>query len=255
MASVEVLGIPVDNVTMLEAIQILLHAMRPGSPSRQVAFLNADCVNISYRDPVYRQSLQDSNWVFGDGIGVRLAAQAVGTPLVDNVNGTDLYPALMPVLALAGRSVYFLGARPGVAERMAQRARERWPGLQVAGVRHGYFSPEEEEGVVAEIRAARPDLLLVAFGAPRQDVWIRDNLDRLGARVAMGVGGLFDFYSGGIPRAPGWVRSLHMEWAYRLYQEPRRLWRRYLIGNAVFLTRVLGARLGLPAFLPEGARS
>lgn len=255
MTRVEILGLPVDDVTLPRAIEILIQAMRPGSPARQVAFLNADCVNLAAHDPGYRQTLRNADWVFGDGAGVRFAAWANGTRLQDNVNGTDLYPLLMRVMALAGKRVFFLGARPEVVAEVAARAEQNWPGLRVAGYHHGYFSAEEEDQVLEEIRQAKADLLLVALGAPRQDQWIRRNLNRLEVRVAMGVGGLFDFFSGRIPRAPAWVRSLHMEWGFRLFQEPARLWRRYLLGNPIFLARVLRAKLGTLTAAPEEVRS
>ena len=117
----------------------------------------------------------------------------------------------------------------------------RFPEVQISGFRDGYF--HDEESLIKTIRESRTDVLLVAMGVPYQDEWIAANLDRLGVRVAMGVGGLFDFYSGRIPRAPQWVRELGLEWAFRLCQEPGRMWRRYIIGNTVFLARVVSARI------------
>jgi N-acetylglucosaminyldiphosphoundecaprenol N-acetyl-beta-D-mannosaminyltransferase len=115
---------------------------------------------------------------------------------------------------------------------------ERYPQLKIAGARDGYFSPEEEEGVVDAINGSGARILLVAFGAPRQELWLARWRDRLLAPVSMGVGGLFDFYSGRIPRAPLWMREMGLEWVYRLMQEPGRMWRRYVIGNPLFLYRV-----------------
>ena len=120
---------------------------------------------------------------------------------------------------------------------------KNFPGLELAGWQHGYFSAEEEAKVIEDIRRSGADLVLVALGAPRQELWIRRCLGKLGAKVVIGVGGLLDFYSGRIPRAPRWIRKLGMEWCYRLYQEPRRLWRRYLVGNVVFLVRLAMIRL------------
>jgi N-acetylglucosaminyldiphosphoundecaprenol N-acetyl-beta-D-mannosaminyltransferase len=156
----------------------------------------------------------------------------------DNVNGTDLFPLLCDSLAKNGHSLYLLGAKPGVAAAVALWAQKNYPGLIIAGTQHGYFKPEENEQIVSTIRASKADVVLVAFGAPRQEAWINQNMTASGASVLMGVGGLFDYFSGMIPRAPLWMRKTGLEWLFRLLQEPTRLWRRYLIGNGVFLFRI-----------------
>ena len=130
----------------------------------------------------------------------------------------------------------------------------RYPGLRIVGARDGYFGPEEEEGVVEAINRSGARILLVAFGAPRQELWLQRWRDRLEPGVCMGVGGLFDFYSGRIPRAPAWMRELGLEWVFRLMQEPGRMWRRYVIGNPLFLSRVWRqARQPQRFVLPEPA--
>ena len=239
---IHLLGIAVDNVTLADAVELILQGLED-QRTRRACFVNADCVNLAFRDHAYRQVLQEADLVFADGSGMRLAGIVLGRRVRDNVNGTDLFPRLCKALAGRGKRIFLLGARPGIARRAAQWILDRFPGLAVAGYRDGYFSAEEESAVIEEIRHAQADVLLVAFGAPRQDIWIRDHLDRLGVKMALGVGGLFDFYSGRLPRAPRWIRKLGLEWAYRLYQEPRRLWKRYLIGNAAFLLRIFWARL------------
>jgi N-acetylglucosaminyldiphosphoundecaprenol N-acetyl-beta-D-mannosaminyltransferase len=125
-----------------------------------------------------------------------------------------------------------------VAEGVVRWLAKHHPGVELAGWRHGYFSAEEEAKVIEDIRRSGAELVLVALGAPRQELWIRRARSRLGAKVMIGVGGLLDFFSGRIPRAPRWIRKLGLEWCYRLCQEPKRLWRRYLVGNAVFLARL-----------------
>ena len=177
--------------------------------------------------------------------GVRVAGDLLGQPVRDNVNGTDLFPRLAAALEGTGKRIYLLGGRPGVAEGVARWLAKNYPGVELAGWRNGYFSAEEEATVIENIRRSGADMVLVAFGAPRQDLWIRGNLSRLGAKVVIGVGGLFDFFSGRIPRAPRWIRKLGMEWCYRLCHEPKRLWRRYLVGNVVFLARLAQLRLAM----------
>ena len=170
---------------------------------------------------------------------MKLAGRLLDQHVRENVNGTDLFPRLLERLENTGRRLYLLGARPGVPEAVQEHIARHHPGVQVCGVQHGYFTEDQEPAVVDAIREARADVLLVAFGAPRQDLWIARHLDRLGVKVAMGVGGLLDFYSGRISRAPEWMREIGLEWLYRFLMEPRRMWKRYFVGNAVFLGRVL----------------
>ena len=243
-----VAGVPLDNLTMREALDEIEAAI-DGGGSRQICFVNADCVNLAAGDREYADLLRSGPLVLPDGSGVRLAARLVGGRLRENVNGTDLFPLLCERLAARSGRLFLLGAAPGAAAQVARCAQSQHPGLQVVGIRHGYFTEDQEAEIVSEIRAARPDVLLVAMGAPRQEKWIARTLEDCGARAAIGVGGLFDFYSRRVPRAPAWLREIGMEWAYRLLQEPGRLWRRYLVGNVLFVARVLrsGAAEG-----PEG---
>jgi N-acetylglucosaminyldiphosphoundecaprenol N-acetyl-beta-D-mannosaminyltransferase len=241
---IKLFDIEIDNVTLQEAVEVILDRLDGDTPT-QISFVNADCVNIACRNAEYLEALQQSDLVFADGIGVRLAGDVLGQPVRENVNGTDLFPLLAAALAGGGKRVYLLGGRPGVADGVAEWLAENHPGVVVAGCRNGYFSGDEEDQVIEDIRRSGADLVLVAFGAPRQELWIRRCLPRLGAKVVIGVGGLLDFFSGRIRRAPRWVRKLGMEWCYRMYQEPRRLWRRYLVGNVVFLARLASMRLAL----------
>ena len=223
--------------------QIAGHVFGADGEMMQVAFVNPDCVNIARRDSRYRAILNGAALVLADGIGMRLAGRLLSRPFPENVNGTDLFPRLCQRLAVQGSSIYLLGARPGVAAEAAAWAGEHYPGLHIAGWRDGYFDEAESPAVAAAIRAAGPDVLLVAMGAPRQEAWIANHGKATGARVAIGVGGLFDFYGGRIVRAPLWMRELGMEWSWRLLQEPGRMWRRYLVGNFTFLGAVLLQRL------------
>lgn len=234
-ASLEIRGIRLLNLAMDEALAAIDAALTARQPTR-ISFVNADCVNIAAVDASYREALAGTDWVFIDGIGMRIAGRIMDQPVRDNVNGTDLFPRLCTSLAQQGKRLFLYGARPGVAAAAAAWARARCPGLQIAGTLHGY-QPDEAEAVAA-IRASGADVVLVALGAPAQETWIARNLEKTGATVAIGVGGLFDYYSGRIPRAPLWMRRLGLEWLFRLIQEPRRLWRRYIVGNAFFLGRI-----------------
>ena len=234
-----VLGIPVDNLSMADAVAAIIARLEDDrQETSQICFLNADCVNIARRNRAYAHVLEAADLVLADGIGLKIAARAAGIRLRDNVNGTDLFPRLCEALDGTHHRIFLLGARPGVADKTCGWVRRDYPGVVIAGCRHGYFMADEEPAVVDEIARSDADVLLVAFGSPRQDFWIARHRDALGVKIAMGVGGLFDFYSGRIPRAPRWMRSIGLEWLYRLMREPGRLWRRYLLGNPLFLARV-----------------
>ncbi len=238
---IRMLEIPINNLTMGEVLEVLLQSMR-GKTAQQICFINADCMNIACRDEAYFGMLKMADYVFADGIGLKLAGKLLNRPVRQNINGTDLFPRLLSRMEAEKKSVYFLGARPEVVEGVASWVRGHYPQLKIAGFRSGYFKPEEEDSVVNEVAASGANLLMVALGAPRQDLWIARHKARLGAGAAVGVGGLFDFYSGRIPRAPQWLREMGMEWTYRLVQEPGRMWKRYLIGNGLFLGRILAEK-------------
>jgi len=233
-----------DNVDMNEALARLREMLDAGTP-QQVSFVNPACVNIAARHRGYRRVLARAALVLPDGIGIKIGTALLGTPLKQNVNGTDLFPRLCELLQARGASVYLLGGAPGVAERVAAEIGQRWPGVRIAGWRDGFYSVAEEGEVAAAVRESRADLLMVARGVPAQDLFIDRYLPQLGVSVAMGVGGLFDFVSGRIRRAPVWMRESGLEWIYRLLQEPGRMWHRYLVGNLSFLGRVLLQRAGL----------
>ncbi|MBP9143253.1 MAG: WecB/TagA/CpsF family glycosyltransferase [Thermoanaerobaculia bacterium] len=240
-----VLGVRIDNWTMPEAVDWLL-APREGG-TRQLAFVNPDCLNKAFEHESYRRVLASCDVVLPDGIGLHYALRMRGLALAANVNGTDLFPRLCDAASGARASIYFLGARPGVVDDLAAKVRERWPALRIAGTRHGFFARDsaEEREVIGAIRAAAPDLLLVAFGAPAQEEWLAAHRAELGVGAMLGVGGLFDFYSGRIRRAPAWLRELGLEWTWRLLQEPGRMWRRYVIGNPLFLWRAFRESRGV----------
>ncbi len=236
------LGVRIDNLTMAEASTQIIK-MTESDTASQVCFVNADCVNIAFNDENYRATLYEAQLVLADGIGVRIAGSILNQNVRENVNGTDMLPYLCAAAERANAGIYLLGGRPGVAEAAATWIRERYPRLKISGLHHGYFTEAEQPQIAEQIKASGAAILLVGLGAPRQDQWIAAHKHELGARVSIGVGGLLDFYSGHIPRAPAWMRELGMEWFYRFMQEPRRMWRRYFVGNAVFLYRTMRERV------------
>jgi len=241
-ARLPLFGISITNTTMHGAIDWLLARARARQTSN-VAFVNADCLNKAYIYSEYHRTLNRADCVLPDGIGINVGARILDLSLRENVNGTDLFPELCRRLADTPLSIYLLGARPGIAEIAARNMQQRFPGLKIAGTHHGYFSHNEEAGVIEQINHSGAAILLVAFGAPRQELWIQEHDAALHPPVRLGVGGLFDFYSDRIPRAPLWLRELGLEWTWRLLQEPGRMWRRYLVGNPLFIYRVWKQKL------------
>ena len=223
----EVFGVPIRCETMAEALERVATARDPEHP-KFFAFVNAHCLNLAYADAAYAEILRRCDVVWPDGTGVRMAGRRLGFPVPENVNGTDLFPLL------SGR-VFLYGAAPGVAERAAENVRAKYPRMTVVGTADGYG---DECAVIEAVNRVRPDILLVAKGVPLQEKWIAAHLGELKCGCAIAVGGLLDFVSGRIPRAPLWMRRLGIEWLYRLKCEPVRMFRRYVIGNPLFLSRL-----------------
>lgn len=235
---VNLFDLQINNITKAQAInQLCIAAKQPGF--KQAAFVNSDCINLCFKDFRYKKLLQGLPWLFADGSGLRYASKIVGDGFVDNVNGTDLLPMLCEKAQQQGLSLYLLGGKPGVAYQTVQHIQARYPGLRIAGCSHGYFDEHHRPKIIHAINQSKTDILLVAMGAPRQEIWLQKNQSSLNVNLAIGVGGLFDFASGNIARAPLWLRAIGFEWLTRLYHEPKRMAQRYLIGNPLFIYRAL----------------
>ena len=235
---VDVLGIDVDNVSMHQAMAIVDGLINSGTGG-VVNFLNAHCANISVTDDEYRKILKESDFIFGDGSGVKLSSRLMGTPFVDNVNGTDLAPLLFSMFERSQRTVAFIGGKPGVAEEAAVNVHGSFPHMIKPVAFHGYRTEEEWGDLARDLSGNPPNVAFVALGVPLQEKRIQMLRQFLPHTVFLGVGGLIDFLAERIPRAPKAFRALGMEWVWRLAQEPSRMWRRYLIGNLVFIYRVV----------------
>ncbi len=237
----DVLGIRVAAATA-DVMRAHIEQRLDAEERLAVAFLNAHGSNVAARTPEFRAAL-DGMLVLNDGIGVDIAARVLyGDAFPANLNGTDFVPYFLAATATQHR-IYLLGGRSGVAQRAAAAVARLAPHHEIAGTRDGYFAADEVAPLLADIRRTGADLLLVALGNPAQELFLARHFARSGCRLAFGVGALFDFLAGEVPRAPPVLRRARLEWAYRLSIEPRRLWRRYLVGNARFLTRVALARL------------
>ena len=242
------LGVRVDNIDLDTALNIVhAYAAHPnGPPSRRVFFTNVHTIIEARRNRELHRAVSHADLVLPDGTGLRMAGRALGRPILANLNGTDLLPRILRRAEGEGWSVYLLGARRPVVERCAERLQAAFPALRIVGAHDGYFTPAGEQAVIDDINAAAPHLLLVALGSPRQELWIFRNAHRLRAGVAFAVGGLFDFLSGAVPRAPRWMRRAGLEWLYRFARDPREKWRRVAWEIPMFLG-LLTARTVIPA--------
>jgi N-acetylglucosaminyldiphosphoundecaprenol N-acetyl-beta-D-mannosaminyltransferase len=223
-ARIDILGIKIDDVTSEEALARIEQFVEDGRP-HLVTTVNPEFIVAAQTDAAFAQILNQADLNLADGQGLLWAARLLGMSLRERVTGVDTLVGLAELSARRGYTIYLLGAAEGVAEATAQVLRGRFPGLRVAGTYPGSPAPEEDESTVERIRRADPQLLFVAYGAPRQEQWIVRNMPRLQVPVAMGVGGALDFISGKTSRAPMWVQRLGLEWLHRLAQEPWR-WRR-----------------------------
>lgn len=219
---VAILGVAIDDLTEDEAVALADAMIRSGRP-HQICTVNPEFVIEARRNPAFAAVLAGADLRTPDGYGLLLAARYLGTPLRGRVTGVELTAGLAALAAERGYRIFLLGAVPGVAEAAAAVLAARHPGMVVAGCFAGSPDPRHEPFLRQLIGAARPDILLVAYGHPRQDLWIARNQPFLRVPVAIGVGGVFDYLAGRVPRAPAWLRRLGLEWLYRLVRQPGRL--------------------------------
>jgi len=217
----EILGVQIDVMTVAESLAFICNAVQSGRRIRVVT-ANPELLLRVQRDGYMRRIIDQADLVVPDGAGVVWAGRYLGSMMKERVTGIDLSVRLLAEAQKQGWRVFFLGGKPGVAEKAAQRQRRTYPGLLLA-THHGYFALEEEEAVIERIRRFKPHLLLVGFGVPYQEYWLARFPDL--AAVSMGVGGTFDVLSGDLRRAPKWIQNICLEWLYRLVQEPKRLHR------------------------------
>lgn len=241
VASRDIAGIAVTDLSGAAVIAALADALASGRTTR-LAFLNAHCVNLARRHAAYKRALERFV-VIPDGIGVDIAARMLyGKSFTENLNGTDFVPRLLA--SLDGRlRVALLGGAPGIAERAATRLAAEIPAHDYRVVSDGFFDREACAGVLDDLAAAKADIVLVAMGVPAQELFIADHLDARHGRLFVGVGALLDFLAGNVARAPLIIRRARMEWVWRLMLEPGRMWRRYILGNPLFLLGILRDRL------------
>lgn len=242
MSRVDLFGIKIDNVTMREAVERLRTCLNNGR-GHYVTTPNVDHVVHLQGDEQFREAYRSASLVVPDGAPVVWASRLLGKPLKERVTGADLIPEVCALAAREGRSVFFFGGNPGVAERAGENLRQQFPGLRVAGAYAPAFGferdPAQNEEAIRRVEEADPDILFVALGAPKQEKWIYSHRDRLRFRLALCVGSALDYPAGAARRAPSWMRRAGLEWLWRIGLEPRRLARRYLVEDLPFVGLVL----------------
>lgn len=236
-----IFDIPVDLGRPPELMRRITGWVGTGQGPRRVMYVNAHVLNQSREIAPLRSALEQADLVYCDGYGVRLAAKALEVDIPHRMTGADWIWGLAALCEAAGQSIYLLGSEPGVTGEAARRLTNWYPRLQVAGTHHGFFEigSAHDDRVVEDINGRRPDIVLVGMGTPKQELWTQHNAHRLDTDVLWTVGALFDYVSGRVPRAPGWLADNGLEWIFRLAIEPQRMWRRYLLGNPVFISRVI----------------
>lgn len=235
----EVLGVRFDNVTMEEAAQMGAEMLKENQ-FHYVVTPNPEFLLAAEKDHEFQQVLNGADLVLPDGIGVVYSAKILGTPLKERVPGIEFSACMLEELNRQGGRLFLLGAKPGVAEQAGEKIQAQYPDLVVCGTQDGYF--QDEEAVLLKVAAARPDLLFVCLGAPKQEKWMARWGKHTGARLAIGLGGALDVYAGNVERAPESWQKLGMEWAYRLKKEPNRIGR--MAKLPLVLVKSAGKRLG-----------
>lgn len=244
VAPMRVARVPIHPVDMEGALARVDEFINARTPHYNIA-INAAKVVEFQDDEALRNAIGEAHLLTADGQSVVWASRLLGQPVPARVAGTDLMQALLAHAARRDYSVYLLGAKDEIVRACVTKALQEHPSLRIAGYRNGYFRREEEGDVVAAIRASNPDILFLGFGTPAKEYFMHRHYRALGVPFVMGVGGSFDVYAGLVARAPRWMQHAGLEWAFRLAQEPRRMWKRYLVGNTRFawiITRELLAR-------------
>ncbi len=244
MDTVPILGLPVHRVCTEDALRFFGDAIAARDVPRHAVTADASMAVTARRDPELRAIIAGADLVTPDGAGILWASRLLRCPLTDKVSGVDLVAQAARLSAERGWRLFFLGAAPGVAAEAGERLCARFPGAQVVGTHDGYFTPAQEPEVLAQIREARPDILFVAFGIPRQEKWIARHKAALGVPVSLGIGGSFDVHSGRVRRAPLWMQRRGLEWLHRLAANPKKIGKVMTLPKFVLLAlrqRFLGA--------------
>ena len=237
-----ILNTYVNALSMEETVQVVEQMIENRVPVQHVV-INALKVNLMRKDEELRKIVNECPLINADGASILLAARLLKVPVKERVTGFDLFVRLVEEAADKHYKIYLFGAREEVVKKVKSNLEEKYPSLQIAGYRNGYFTEADEPEIVRDMAESGADMMFVAFSSPKKEYWIRKYLKQLNIPFVMGVGGSFDVIAGTTKRAPIWMQKCCMEWFYRFIQEPGRLWKRYLIGHISFIMDVLGFKL------------
>lgn len=242
-----ILNTYVNALSMDETVAQVKEIIRRRKPAVQHVVINAFKVNLMEQDATLREIVNSCPLINADGASILWAAKCLKIPVKERVTGIDLFLRLVKESAENGYKIYLFGAKQEVVEKVKEVFLKQYPNLQIAGSRNGYFTEADEPQIVADMAASGADIMFVAFSSPKKEYWIRKYLDQLNIPFVMGVGGSFDVVAGVTKRAPRIWQKMGMEWCYRFLQEPGRLWKRYIIGNAKFVGLVLKEKFHIGA--------
>jgi len=230
----KILGVLFNNISPEEACDTAISFLERGTPA--VIFTpNPEMVMLARKDAGFKHILNSADLVIPDGIGIVYASRFTDGPITQRVPGIDLLTDIFDNIRNSGRSIYLLGAAPGVTDTAAEKLTASFPGLKIAGNYHGYFKDEDDAGIISKINDAQPDILLVGLGFPRQERWIYKHKDIINTKIMIGVGGSFDVFSGKVTRAPKIFQKMGLEWLFRLIRQPSRIWRQRVLVKFAFI--------------------
>ncbi len=242
MKRIELFEIGIDNISMEETFNVIEQLIKKKKPSLVVT-PNVHHINILHKDNEFQKIYKQASMVLPDSTPLIWASKLLGMPLKEKVAGSDLLPSFCKIAARKRYELFFLGSGPSIAKKAANILTNKNPGLKIVGTYSPPFGFENDEDenrkIVAMIKKCTPDVLFVGLGPPKQEKWIWRYKDEINVPVSIAVGASFDFVAGSVKRAPKWMQKIGLEWLFRLCQEPRRLWKRYLIGNIIFIWMVL----------------
>lgn len=234
----KIMDLKIDILNTNEAIK-RCEEYFDGDKYNGIYFLNAHCCNIARKNKEYKNAINSNTLVLNDGIGVKLALKVFGIKEKENMNGTDFIPEIINLAIDLNKKIYLLGGQKGVVDKVERKLIEKNPRVNIVGKHDGYFNDDESQNIINEINEKKVDLLIVGMGVPLQEIWLNKNMHKFeSVKIGVAGGAILDFLSGNVKRAPMIMRQLKLEWLYRLYLEPNRLWKRYLIGNFEFIYNV-----------------
>jgi N-acetylglucosaminyldiphosphoundecaprenol N-acetyl-beta-D-mannosaminyltransferase len=247
----QILNTYVNALSLNETIAEVEGIIQRGIPTQHVV-VNASKVNLMEADKELASIVNNCPLINADGASIVWAAKRLGVPLSERVTGIDLFLELVKLSAGKGYKIYLFGAKEEVVLKVKRIFEEQYPDLQIVGYRNGYFSEADEPQIVADMAASGADMMFVAFSSPKKEYWVHKYLNQIGIPFVMGVGGSFDVVAGVTDRAPEWMQNHGLEWFYRFVQEPKRLWKRYIVGNTKFVALTYKYKLAKKGKMQNG---